>query len=283
MLESLSAPELFVMLIGSILIPLGIGAAIGFIILFLRSGKDKHCRSAKAYLAGFGEGLERCLDSKKPVQKLCAAAVEQLQRAAPQTRQKAYLDAADILEGAAQKASFSRDKAAVLYFQGWLLEDIGLNHRAADCLRASLELDQTNAYAWNALGTLLRSSQQKALYDEAAACYLQAIELGYLGWPEANLGILYMMKGDLGSARPWLERAAQRKDSLDIAMASMAVLEARSGNASLAESYYGRAVQAGYPNLDDLRRQINTFLTAAGPSQPTSRPAKKTNDKQSKW
>ena len=78
------------------------------------------------------------------------------------------------------------------------------------------------------LGVLLVQQGNSALYNEAEQCYKAAIELGYIGRSESNLGMIYMRQGELDHAKQWMELALQREE-IPETLAALALLEARLG------------------------------------------------------
>lgn len=215
------------------------------------------------YLKRISPVLEHRFTWQPQIKKLCLKALEPIRRSTPQNEKEAFHSALDIIGKAIEKTGCGSDRGALLFLQSWFQDNLGQKREAIDSLRASLKLDSANYTAWNMLGILLVQQRNSTLYDEAEQCYKKAVELGYTGRAESNLGMLYMRRGrwgDLDHAKQWMELALQREE-IPETLAAMALLEAKLGNPAQAESYYERADRARYKNLGDLRQQMTHALS----------------------
>lgn len=233
---------------------------IGMIIGLFQVRHMQRWGQTEAYLKQIGPVLEHRFIGQPQIKKLCLKAADLVRQSTPKNGQQAFRKALEIVDGAIKKAWYDTDKGALLYLQGWFQDNMGQKKAAIDSLRASIKLDKANYSAWNMLGVLLVQQGNSALYDEAEQCYKAAIELGYIGRSESNLGMIYMRRGRLDYAKQWMELALQREE-IPETLAALALLEAKLGSSAPAEHYYHRAEQAGYKNLDSLRQQIADTLS----------------------
>jgi len=219
------------------LIKFGI-AIVGILLSLLHPKKKSRTVNRKTlYAKAYGEYLQNAFSDDKKLEKQLYKAVDFYNNDTPE-------QALTILQQLQKECKNSTERYAVTVFTALCLDECKQHALAAEQYEAALRLRQSSSIASN-LGLCYQRCGNFTRAEEVYRLAIQLDEGNAFAWN--NLSCHYFALGNYPEALRYAEEAIQRNEKLPPALGTAAVCCALLKDQESYETYYRRAVSAGYP------------------------------------
>ena len=204
--------------------------------MFRSPRKASPANKKTAYQKAYPEFIRTPFSDDPRLEKKFYSAVEDYNRDKPDTGLKKLTQ----LRGECKN---SDERFSVTVFTALCLDDMGLYREAAKAYENALLIRPNSSLASNS-GLCF---QRMGDFEQAEAAYDRAIEIDpYNAYAYNNASAMYFREGDYETALDYAEQAIDCNPNLKEALATAAVCHGLWNDTELFESYYRRAVTAGY-------------------------------------